>query len=429
MTTDSKTSDLGLRTSDLKVDYSACVRCGTCLAGCPTYEELKDESFSPRGRVALGSSLDSGRLPVSAGTGRHFSTCLLCLACEANCPNGVKTESIILGSRRILQEKKGIPLLKRAAFKNVLGSSISRRAIFPFLPAAKILKNREGRLKPWQVLKPFLYKIDPERSYPLPDIKDTPEINLPPLEAGRPRIFIFSGCLGDIFYPRIGEAAVSLIRKTRAGVILPRERICCGLPLSAGGDEKGARALARRNLEIISRYQPDLIVSPCPSCARFLKGELPRLLEEDSLALEIGKKVVDLSEYLVSQPDLLPRPEKKLSGLLTYHDPCHLARGMGISKEPRALLGRLPGIDFSEHTERSRCCGFGGSFAFEHHELSRRIQAKKVESLAQTGADLVVTSCPGCIFQIEDGLIRAGKPMKVAHLYEVLDNPPNSKSK
>ncbi|MDD5224690.1 MAG: (Fe-S)-binding protein [bacterium] len=415
--------DYNPKTSDSQIDFSACVRCGTCLSGCPTYEELKDESYSPRGRVALGSSLDAGRLPVSPGTGRHFSACLLCLACEANCPNGVKTESIILGSRRILQGKKGIPLLKRAAFKNVLGSSAARRAIFPFLPAAKILKNREGRLKPWQVFKPFLYKIDPERSYPLPDIKDAPEINLPPLEAGLPRIFIFSGCLGDIFYPRIGEAAVSLIRKTKAGVILPRERICCGLPLSAGGDEEGARALARRNLEIINRYHPDLIVSPCPSCARFLKSELPRLLGEDPSAAETGKKVVDLSEYLVSRPDPLPGPEKKLSGLLTYHDPCHLARGMGISKEPRALLGRLPGIDFSEHTERSRCCGFGGSFAFEHYDLARRIQAKKVESLIRTGAGLVVTSCPGCIFQLEDGLSRAGNPMKVKHLYEVLDHP------
>ncbi|MCX5860377.1 MAG: (Fe-S)-binding protein, partial [Proteobacteria bacterium] len=167
----------------------------------------------------------------------------------------------------------------------------------------------------------------------------------------------------------------------------------------------------------------DLIVSPCPSCARFLKGELPRLLKEDPAAGEIGKKVVDLSEYLVSQPNPLPRPEKKLSGLLTYHDPCHLARGMGISKEPRSLLSRLPGIDFSEHTERSRCCGFGGSFAFEHSELARRIQAKKVESLVRTGAGLVVTSCPGCIFQLEDGLSRAGNPMKVKHLYEVLDHP------
>jgi glycolate oxidase iron-sulfur subunit len=70
--------------------------------------------------------------------------------------------------------------------------------------------------------------------------------------------------------------------------------------------------------------------------------------------------------------------------------------------------------------EADRCCGGGGTFSFSHYDLAREIGRKKANYIAATGADVVATSCPSCMMQLEDMLRRNGLPQKVVHIVELL---------
>ena len=94
---------------------------------------------------------------------------------------------------------------------------------------------------------------------------------------------------------------------------------------------------------------------------------------------------------------------------------------MGIHDEPRKILKSLPGIEFNEMKESDRCCGFGGVFSMFHYDLAMKIAQKKVERIKDTGSEILVTGCPGCMMHIADGITQAGMPIKVKHTVELLD--------
>ncbi len=114
-------------------------------------------------------------------------------------------------------------------------------------------------------------------------------------------------------------------------------------------------------------------------------------------------------------------PKKEVKLRVTYHDPCHLGRFQKLTKEPRALLQGLSGIDFRECAESDMCCGGAGSYSLTHYELSTKILDRKMANVAKTGAQLLVTSCPACMMQLERGYKLHNQPGRVVHLLELLD--------
>jgi len=105
---------------------------------------------------------------------------------------------------------------------------------------------------------------------------------------------------------------------------------------------------------------------------------------------------------------------------LTWHDPCHLNRHLGSKEQPRRILKSLEDARYIEMPGADRCCGMGGQFSMLNYELSQKIGRKKIESIESTEADIVVTACPGCQFQLLDGIVRLKKPQKVMSLMDVL---------
>jgi len=105
---------------------------------------------------------------------------------------------------------------------------------------------------------------------------------------------------------------------------------------------------------------------------------------------------------------------------VTYHDPCHLRRKLGIFKEPRDLLISTPGLEYVEMREANRCCGQGGGFNLANYDLSLKILDRKIQAVEETGADFVTTTCSGCLLQLMDGLHQAGLKKEVRHLVEML---------
>jgi glycolate oxidase iron-sulfur subunit len=111
----------------------------------------------------------------------------------------------------------------------------------------------------------------------------------------------------------------------------------------------------------------------------------------------------------------LVRPEGKVRIRVTYHDPCHLVRGQGVRAQPRDLLKSIPGIEFVEMKGADVCCGGAGSFCVTHRDLSEKVGAAKVESILETGAEVVATGCPSCISQLQALLKDRGCRIKVCH--------------
>src|SRR6185436_1669277 len=112
-------------------------------------------------------------------------------------------------------------------------------------------------------------------------------------------------------------------------------------------------------------------------------------------ARRFAASVRDVSEYLAQAP--LRGPLGRVERTVTYHDPCHVAHGQKIRKEPRALLAQVPGLRVVDLHEADWCCGSAGTYNLTQPDMARRLQQRKVDNIRATGADAVVTANPGCI--------------------------------
>jgi len=228
-------------------------------------------------------------------------------------------------------------------------------------------------------------------------------------------------CLGDLFFPEIGVSIVRLLRTLGVVVDVPADQTCCGLPLLNSGHRADATAVARRTVALFKNSEH--VVVPSGSCAWMIKHEFPGLLAETTLAgeaRELAARTHELSQFLVR---VLGTTEftSAVPGRVTYHDSCHLLRGLHESESPRTLLGRLKGAELVELPGADECCGFGGSFAVRLPEVSSQILAKKLAHVESTGADCLVACDAGCLLQMGGGLTRAKSRVRALHLAELLD--------
>jgi L-lactate dehydrogenase complex protein LldE len=227
-------------------------------------------------------------------------------------------------------------------------------------------------------------------------------------------------CLGDVFYPEVGERIVRLLRGLGVAVDFPAGQTCCGLPLFNSGYHAEAAAVARRTVALFA--DAEAVVVPSGSCAWMVKHEYPGLLTdpaERTAAERLAGRTHELSQFLVKQLGRR-RFRSAVAGRLTYHDSCHLLRGLHESESPRALLRGLGGAEFVELPGSDECCGFGGSFSVRLPEVSSAILDKKLASVEATGADCVVACDAGCLMQMRGGLSRRGSRVRALHLAEVL---------
>jgi L-lactate dehydrogenase complex protein LldE len=227
-------------------------------------------------------------------------------------------------------------------------------------------------------------------------------------------------CLGDLFYPEVGEKIVRLLRHLGVTVEVPAGQTCCGLPLFNSGYHAGAAAVARRTVALFGGAEH--LVVPSGSCAWMVKHEYPGLMKataEHAAAGRLAERTYELSQFLVG---VLGRRtfRSAVGGRLTYHDSCHLLRGLHESESPRALLRGLEGAEFVELPGGDECCGFGGSFSVRLPEVSTAILDKKLAGVEATGAGCVVACDAGCLMQLRGGLSRRGSRVRALHLAEVL---------
>lgn len=239
--------------------------------------------------------------------------------------------------------------------------------------------------------------------------------------AAPPRVGLFVTCLVDLMRPRIGFAALELLEAAGSEVVVPGSQTCCGQPGYNAGDFRAARALA---LKLTAEFDAcDYLVVPSGSCAGMIRVHYPKLFEDDPQNRErvarLAERTWELTDFLVRVAGFAP-PPGGYEGTVTYHDSCSGLRELGVRAQPRALLGRMPGVRLTEMPEATTCCGFGGTFAGKYGDISTRMAERKCESIAQTGAGTVVAGDLGCLLNIEGRLRRAGSRVKVLHVAELL---------
>jgi glycolate oxidase iron-sulfur subunit len=209
--------------------------------------------------------------------------------------------------------------------------------------------------------------------------------------------------------------SVALLESVGLRVVVPKAQYCCGALHAHNGFLKEAKALARRNLHAFAGSE--WIAVNSAGCGAMMK-HYPDLFSPDepehAQALAFSKRVKDLSQILLARNFQPNRLTKKV----TYQDACHLEHGQKLREEPRELLRRKFGNVLELNSPQ--CCGSAGIYNLLQPNFAEELLAEKVQAIERTGAELVVSTNPGCLLQLQYGLRRAGSKVRAIHLATAL---------
>jgi glycolate oxidase iron-sulfur subunit len=405
------------------------VHCGLCLAYCPTFSLLGTEMDSPRGRIFLIKSLAEGRIPLTDSTVEHLDLCLGCRACETVCPSGVPYGELIETARAEIERQRPGGLSRRLFRRLNFGLLLAHpkalalaaaslhfyqtSGLRKLARASGLLRLLPGPLGAWEPLLPELP--------PAADRAPLPEVT-PAEGARRARVGLLTGCIQQVAFGPQNRATARVLSKNGAEVVAPRDQACCGALHAHSGEHEMALDLARRLIQVFESAGVELVIVNTSGCGAHMKAYGTLLAGDPAWrdrAAHFASRVRDVSEFLATEP--LRGPLRSVPRTVTYHDPCHVVHGQKIRKEPRALLAQVPGLKVVDLPEADWCCGSAGTYNLVQPEMAGRLQQRKVAHILETGAEAVVTSNPGCIIQIAQGLRAEGAPVQVLHIVEVLD--------
>ena len=401
-----------------------CVRCGACANVCPVYRMVGGHQM---GYVYIGAI---GLITTYFFHGRENArnlvlNCTNCGACREVCAGGIDLPKLIKEVHARIQDEEGHPLTSL-----LLGRVLKNRKLFhTLLRTAKLaqkplIQKKEGDPTPFLRHLPLIFSSQ-HNFRRLPAITEIPfrdrfeQLNQA-IKNPAHKIALFSGCVQDFVYPEQLEAAMGLFARARVKVSFPMGQSCCGLPALMMGEKSAARDVALQNLAAFEDAGVDYIVTLCASCGSHLKNNLPALVQDyaPDKARAFAEKIIPFSQFMnqVAGVDQTSGPGRKIA----FHSPCHLGRGLGVKEDPRQLITRS-GNTYLKTREEEVCCGFGGSFSAHFPAVSREILTQKLADVEASGADFLVTECPGCVMQLRGGAAQQGRDIRVIHLSELFD--------
>jgi glycolate oxidase iron-sulfur subunit len=427
----SSIKELARLMKELEDQLVTCMRCGLCQSVCPLFAETGREADVARGKLALLDGLAQEILKNPQKVQDHLNRCLLCGSCAANCPSGVKVLDIFIKARAILAGYMGLSPLKKAVFRGLLRQPDWFNRIMAWgakfqgifvKPVDDLLGSSCARF-----VSPLLADRHFKPLAPIPWHVQVPRQNTAPGAAGL-KVAFFVGCLIDKIYPQVGDAVLKVLDHHGVGVLLPAGQGCCGIPALSSGDTSTFQDLVRLNLQLLDDPAApcDYLVTACATCTSTIKKLWPLMLADASESerqrvAALADRTLDISQFLVDKLGVTPAGAGAEDGrtAITYHDPCHLKKSLGVAAQPRALIGANPKYVLHEMPEADWCCGCGGSFNLQHYETSAAIGRRKRDNIAKSQARVVATSCPACMLQITDMLSQAGMRVQVKHAVEI----------
>ncbi len=343
------------------------MRCGECRSVCPVFQSTGIDTYSARGRMILVKGIKENRLDLSSGLLASIYSCTTCKACEVVCSAGVDVVDVIQNFRTVLTQKN-IVLAEHKTFSDHI-----KKYGNPF-------GRSENRLEHLMNYK----------------------------NSARPELFYFMGCMAGYKIPQIVNSTIIILNRIGVDYTVSPEEICCGSPLLRTGRIEEAKKLAETNLKTISESGADTIVFSCAGCYKTFKQDYKELIGEFDL------RMIHINELLM---------DYEISGDLnvkvTYHDPCHLGRHLGVFQQPRKILKDSGAnlIEMENIMGNSLCCGAGGGVRSAYKNLAIEIGKRRIEEAMQTESDILVTSCPFCTYHLREC---SNELIKVVDITELL---------
>ncbi len=406
----------------------ACATCAKCNSVCPVYDVFQSEDMSARGWYEIVTSPDYSYL----NSKRVVESCLNCKSCRSICPAGVDVSELILQRRaehpnalagKIFafhaQSERFGKAVKLAARTQDLWDRPRIRKLLAVLLQPVLSRLSEHARLPWDMTLPRLAKsLLRERHHDL-CVGSVP--SAPKGEGARPgnlhpRVAYFHGCAANYFDDGVGDAVINVLKQYGVTPDLPPQR-CSGTPIETYGHRALQKEGARVNVRHLEPY--DVIVTGCASCTLALKdyGDVFRGEPEERAAQRVARKVKHIAEYVVELDPHRAKPvQSKDARKVTYHSSCHL-RVAGVTEQPRHLLATMPGLDYVEMRDADRCAGGAGTYLVKDYDTSQNIFARKRRAVEESGAEIVVTSCPACMVRLDNGLPSG---VSVKHIAQVL---------
>lgn len=410
-----------------------CMRCGFCLPACPTYRETGMEASSPRGRIALMKASADGHLNHTDVLEKQLNQCLGCRACEPACPSGVQYGELLEQSRQAVEEthtqhRWWIDALRSLFFRYFFPKQSRMRLLGTFIGVYQATGLS------WLAQKSGIMNIMPESMNvmhaTMPQTRGSGVAKemgtfIPAQGKKIGTVGMFSGCLMDIMFLETNKNTVTLLSEAGFDVVIPTEQNCCGALHAHSGEREQAKHMAMHNVDVFRKTDVDFIVSNAGGCGALLK-EYNHLLEDEEQSVRdnagwFAARVRDISELLIDHSPLRrvgSLPGKRIS----FQGSCHLRNGMKVDGQPVQLLQSIEGAEFVPLFESERCCGSAGIYNLVQPEMAGDILDEKMVHVRDTRADILVTSNPGCLLQMQAGIYREGMSsrMRAMHVVDVL---------
>jgi Fe-S oxidoreductase len=353
----------------------ACYQCGLCTATCP---------WNLVRNFLVRRIIHQAQLGLAELESEESWLCAGCGACVERCPRGVEIIDIFRAVRRIAAEYGGVP-----------------KALVTVLSRIKSSGNpwggeREDRAN-WAKdlgIKTFTARTE----------------------------FLYFSCCTPAYDMRTRNIALSAAAiMTNAGIdfgILGEEENCCGESVRKVGYEDSFQELAQASIAAYKDHGVQKVIVSSPHCYHTYRNEYPDLGADF--------EVIHIVQLL---NDLIQAEKIKLKKLyvkkVAYHDPCFLGRHNKIFEEPRNVLESIPGlklIELPDSREDSICCGGGGGRIWMETKKEERFSELRINQALEVGAEVLATSCPYCMLNIDDSLLAMDKKdiLEIKDLAEIV---------
>ena len=359
---------------------------------CPVKEAIGDAAFEiyfSRGRMNVLKSILEGKLDLSKELAEYVYQYSECGNCTEVC-HQTQNENIICNTSKWIDHVE---------VWNALRKDLVEAGCAPLEIHAKLIElmNNTDMRNPYGDEKAKKFEWASEFS----NIKDKGELA------------IFGGCTMPLRQSNTLKNMMKIFQAAGKGIAMSKDEWCCGSVAMRIGDYKAVEEEVKHNVELFKEMGAKTVFTPCAGCYRTLSRDYPEILGEE-LPFEV-KHITEILAEMVNNNEI---PFKSVEGApvrITYHDPCHLGRHMDLYDIPREILSKIPGIELVEmkrNRKNAWCCGAGGGVKSQFPDLALEISKERINEALETGAQVLVTSCPFCVGNLNDAVKDMGSDVQ-----------------
>jgi heterodisulfide reductase subunit D len=228
----------------------------------------------------------------------------------------------------------------------------------------------------------------------------------------------YIGCTSNYRQQNLRDSTIRFLKRVGTDFTLIDEH-CCTSPMIRTGQIDICKDYMNYNIAQVMNTGAKNVITSCAGCYKTLKKDFERFGEEYDFEVF---HTIELLKQLLDKGKIKFKSEYKKT--VTYHDPCHLGRHMGIYEIPREIYKKIPGLILVE-MKRNRnfawCCGAGGGVKIGYPEWAVEISKERVEEAKKTGATVLSSTCPFCRTNLSDANDNYSFDMEVLDLMEIID--------